>query len=291
MRARAFTLIELLVVIAIIAILAAILFPVFAQAKEAAKKSACLSNSKQIGTSMMIYLNDYDDTTPSIYSENKSNGLRADTFQLLQPYIKNMDVFFCPDWNYHNVSNCSIDTFPNLFGAPKTSDRCLGFGYNWGVIPWAGGGLFGIEITTPDGLIKVEPGISATSIDKPADVVAFGDSTNSSRFSVSPVGSMLDISTLGSGTQTNSGLRHGGRFNFTYCDGHAKNLAIKGGTTTVTGQARYLGLPKDESKWSMFCSSDSASVDTSKAGLPFGVMPCSTALQLPKAVPVSWWSD
>ncbi|MEL4411502.1 prepilin-type N-terminal cleavage/methylation domain-containing protein, partial [Shewanella algae] len=61
---RAFTLIELLVVIAIIAILAAILFPVFAQAKAAAKKSACLSNTKQIGTAFNLYLADYDDTTP-----------------------------------------------------------------------------------------------------------------------------------------------------------------------------------------------------------------------------------
>ena len=62
MNRKAFTLIELLVVIAIIAILAAILFPVFAQAKEAAKKTSCLSNLKQIGTATLIYVNDYDDT-------------------------------------------------------------------------------------------------------------------------------------------------------------------------------------------------------------------------------------
>ena len=59
---RAFTLIELLVVIAIIAILAAILFPVFAQAKEAAKKTGCLSNQKNIGMAHMLYIGDYDDT-------------------------------------------------------------------------------------------------------------------------------------------------------------------------------------------------------------------------------------
>ena len=65
MKSKAFTLIELLVVIAIIAILAAILFPVFAQAKAAAKKTQCLSNNKQIGTSLMIYAADYDDYFPT----------------------------------------------------------------------------------------------------------------------------------------------------------------------------------------------------------------------------------
>lgn len=63
-RQRAFTLIELLVVIAIVAILAAILFPVFARAKASAQQSACLSNMRQIGTAFTLYLNDYDDAMP-----------------------------------------------------------------------------------------------------------------------------------------------------------------------------------------------------------------------------------
>jgi len=90
---RAFTLIELLVVIAIIAILAAILFPVFAQAKQAAKKTADLSNMKQIGLSILMYSNDFDDTAPIV--RTVSNGSYWWTTNMLNwkdgtyPYIKN----------------------------------------------------------------------------------------------------------------------------------------------------------------------------------------------------------
>ncbi len=101
---KAFTLIELLVVIAIIAILAAILFPVFAQAKEAAKKTSCLSNDKNIGTALFIYAGDYDD---SLCQTSWESGLTVQPFNpsgkyqihwtyLMQPYIKSFDIFRCP---------------------------------------------------------------------------------------------------------------------------------------------------------------------------------------------------
>lgn len=96
---KAFTLIELLVVIAIIAILAAILFPVFAQAKEAAKKSADLSNMKQIGTAMAIYLSDNDDVYPSAYyynNDNSSAGGYTHWSGMLMPYTKNLQIFVSP---------------------------------------------------------------------------------------------------------------------------------------------------------------------------------------------------
>jgi prepilin-type N-terminal cleavage/methylation domain-containing protein len=136
-RRRGFTLIELLVVIAIIAILAAILFPVFARARESARRSTCLSNLRQIGTATMMYLQDYDDTYPSglvlavpgpdtggsfavmydktpkasvVYSgningangsfrlfEDRAKGFRTSVGEQLQPYIKNIGVFIDPN--------------------------------------------------------------------------------------------------------------------------------------------------------------------------------------------------
>src|SRR3954462_7859739 len=95
-RVKGFTLIELLVVIAIIAILAAILFPVFAQAREAARKASCQSNLKQMGTAWMMYAGDYDETTCA----NTWNGGGFWENQIfaerLQPYIKNYGVIKCP---------------------------------------------------------------------------------------------------------------------------------------------------------------------------------------------------
>ena len=72
-RKRAFTLIELLVVIAIIAILAAILFPVFARAREQARKTTCLSNLKEIGTASLMYVQDYDETFPWLMQDGRNN--------------------------------------------------------------------------------------------------------------------------------------------------------------------------------------------------------------------------
>jgi prepilin-type N-terminal cleavage/methylation domain-containing protein len=123
-RHSAFTLIELLVVIAIIAILAAILFPVFAQAKEAAKKTTCLSNQKQIGTAMQIYLSDYDDTMPLTRAIDPATNLNmainlvwpdSTTFttpspvtrsmwaNAMQPYMKNWQLWGCQSGNDVNL--------------------------------------------------------------------------------------------------------------------------------------------------------------------------------------------
>jgi len=98
---KGFTLIELLVVIAIIAILAAILFPVFAKAREKARQTSCLSNLKQIGLAILQYTQDYDGMTPSSGSMGGSwcrqiEGLNFEPVGVLEPYIKNSQIFVCP---------------------------------------------------------------------------------------------------------------------------------------------------------------------------------------------------
>jgi len=95
-KQTAFTLIELLVVIAIIAILAAILFPVFAQAKAAAKTTACLSNLKQIGTSGQIYSADYDDVVHPHELYQASPLIDSGYYIYLEPYMKNKQLIFDP---------------------------------------------------------------------------------------------------------------------------------------------------------------------------------------------------
>src|SRR2546428_819474 len=101
-RDAAFTLIELLVVIAIIAILAAILFPVFAQARESARKTTCLSNLKQLGIGWMMYVSDYDEQaipwTLRLGNTdlNDANGVSLSWDRLIQPYVKSNAVLACP---------------------------------------------------------------------------------------------------------------------------------------------------------------------------------------------------
>jgi|LSQX01.2.fsa_nt_gb prepilin-type N-terminal cleavage/methylation domain-containing protein/prepilin-type processing-associated H-X9-DG protein len=100
-RSRGFTLIELLVVIAIIAILAAILFPVFAKAREKARQSSCLSNVKQVGLGLIMYTQDYDEKFVITDATSMTNWAAAGNhysvwYRAIQPYVKNTQLFICP---------------------------------------------------------------------------------------------------------------------------------------------------------------------------------------------------
>ena len=139
MKRSAFTLIELLVVIAIIAILAAILFPVFAQAKQAAKKTADLSNMKQQGTATQIYLNDSDDVIMVNNHRNEEPGRVGQeihwSFQLA-PYVKNDALYVSPgDKNGGWAPGCYNDTNNNNGKgvAPGQTNGCASQGYPAGV--------------------------------------------------------------------------------------------------------------------------------------------------------------
>jgi prepilin-type N-terminal cleavage/methylation domain-containing protein/prepilin-type processing-associated H-X9-DG protein len=142
MRRRGFTLIELLVVIAIIAILAAILFPVFAQARAKARQATCLSNLKQIANATAMYVQDYDETFPvwawtperAVPRPDGTTYLGKVTWPLLyMPYVKNQQVFTCPSDPRVRNAVCSANgttcawskPFPMSYGTNLRVHKCV----------------------------------------------------------------------------------------------------------------------------------------------------------------------
>jgi prepilin-type N-terminal cleavage/methylation domain-containing protein/prepilin-type processing-associated H-X9-DG protein len=243
MSRKAFTLIELLVVIAIIAILAAILFPVFAQAKAAAKKTAQLSNHKQTNTAYQIYIADYDDNVvltywPGSNAVNFASGCMRPSRpgspdqpctsqvpgwpKLLEPYTKNWDILHDPVVG-DPFGIYSGTTFNWWFNWARFSN----IGYNWvyfSPTPTSAGTNPGIQAP-----------ISATSMAEPANTIAFVDSRVNtgtasapawkSGYIVSdpPAGTTAGaVYWFGGWTSVSPDPRHTGGFNVGWADGHAK---------------------------------------------------------------------
>lgn len=173
-RNLAFTLIELLVVIAIIAILAAILFPVFAQAKLAAKKTQQLSNVKQLGTGVIIYAADSDDNHPPAWNDRTERcgwAGNVNFVKFTEPYVKNYNMFYSP------VDPDAGKQWPGLSWA-GVNFSLAGNAYHGG---WVNGtgfehrGAMGMVACSGNGWIQEVGAVSATSVSNTSETILLGE--------------------------------------------------------------------------------------------------------------------
>ena len=202
-RLRAgFTLIELLVVIAIIAILAAILFPAFARARENARRTSCLSNTKQLGLGALQYCQDYDEKLPP--GRDSSGGDTGTKWaQVIQPYVKSEQLFFCPSDSAHRSSN----------GLGVDAEQ-ISYGWNFVWLTWGGGGA--------DYTIG---GVSLSRIANSSETVMLGDSPNSDAdWAISSPADFQDYAPP---------ARHLEGANICFVDGHSKWFKVPGKLDTA----------------------------------------------------------
>lgn len=215
---KGFTLIELLVVIAIIAILAAILFPVFAQVREKAHAISCISNLKQVGLGYLQYNQDYDEMTLNVDKTKIPNGPQGLAYTpswyiIIQPYVKSIALFHCPDRQDNAATHGCVD---NYFDTAANPGDCIGYGYNDGLVSDGGYGLIGSQTKDPQGN-TLRPGMSIARITSPAQMVAFGDTYDNLS---------IALDNIAGATTSTAQIRHMHRLNFCFVDGHAKNMPM-----------------------------------------------------------------
>ncbi len=247
MNRKAFTLIELLVVIAIIAILAAILFPVFAQAREKARAISCLSNLKQSSLAYAMYTQDYDETTPiqnsPVLADAAGNYASGGYwYHQIQPYVKNWNLMLCPDRTTQGAYRAASSLARNQANFPPAIGlRFQGYGYNDG---WISDSGYGLTLQLPDGS---RPGRSIAGITTPADCVAFGDTYDTPGYSIA----MDNIYGGSDSPTTTKGIRHSANLNYAFVDGHAKIIHMQLGT--YAGVTFNVGRPASETDGLKWC--------------------------------------
>jgi len=244
---KAFTLIELLVVIAIISILASILFPVFARAREQARKSACLSNLKQIGLAVMMYVQDYDETYPVAYlatpSSDSMSGYSASYwFNTLQPYTKNRQVWFCPTAGRIMVSDTSgYQQYSGGYGYNACGTGAIG---SSNTAHWNG---FGQSVDEATGTIKCTPNgnaVNMAAVTSPSETILITDpASNGTEYTTlyfysgsdisywpqlhgGPVGPFYGKQSDNAYKTTEAYLHPSGGGNYLFADGHVKYMTV-----------------------------------------------------------------
>jgi len=237
-------------VIAIIAILAAILFPVFARARGKARSASCLSNCKQIGNAFLMYTQDYDEIGPAQWSGSGVCGgggtCRQEWWNGLFPYIKSVEALYCPERIDGSAANY------NVVERALGITRYTGYGYNWGPIGWRGGGLLKDQQPAPSGGGQTFlPGRPMSAVVSPAATYAYGDTYDTPRMTIG-IGFSADTwmrpagapSCSGSQAFRNDQLRHGGVFNYGFVDGHAKAINVRAGFMNGAFNCRFI-MPRD----------------------------------------------
>src|SRR5438093_498881 len=144
-RRMGFTLVELLLIVAILVILAAVLFPVFAQARARGRAAVCTSNLRQIVQAGLMYVSDHDERFPSCYL-SPTPPYAVDPSLLLQPYLRGWAVLYCPE--RRTVMPDCLDPEHGF----RPNSRCMGYGYNWG-----SGQLWNNPAVKADGLVRLPP--------------------------------------------------------------------------------------------------------------------------------------